>query len=162
ETFLLHDSVRNNLLWAKPDASELELRTALEMAAAGFVDQLSKGMDTVIGDRGVRVSGGERQRLALARALLRRPDLLILDEATSSLDAENQARIQAAIQQMQGQLTVVVIAHRLSTIQHADQIVVLDGGQIAETGCYHELAANRQGVLHALICADRGSAKLAG
>lgn len=131
ETFLFHDTVRANLLWANPSASEEELWNAIELAAAkNFVKKLPGGMDTVIGDRGIRLSGGERQRLALARALLRKPRLLLLDEATSALDAENEKHILDAIQSLHDQLTVVIIAHRESTVQCADQVILLENGSI--------------------------------
>ena len=107
------------------------LRQALERAAASFVFRLPQGMETVVGDAGVRLSGGERQRLALARALLKRPSLLILDEATSALDLENEARICEAIEGLHGDLTVVVIGHRLPNLRRADQVVVLEAGRIA-------------------------------
>jgi ATP-binding cassette subfamily C protein len=145
ETFLFHDTVRGNLLWARRDATEAELWTAIELAAAkAFVSALPHGLDTVLGDRGIRLSGGERQRIALARALLRKPTLLLLDEATSSLDTENEQRIQDAIEGLHGELTMVVIAHRLSTIRRADSIVVLDRGQVVEAGAW-ELLAQKQG-----------------
>ena len=109
DSFHFHDTVRANLLWARPEASEAELDEALEIAAAGFVARLPQGLDTVLGDRGVRLSGGERQRIALARALVRRPAMLILDEATSSLDSENERRVQDAIERLHGHLTILVI-----------------------------------------------------
>ena len=127
DSFHFHDTVRANLLWARPEASEAELQEALEVAAAGFVTRLPQGLDTVLGDRGVRLSGGERQRIALARALLRRPAMLILDEATSSLDSENERRVQDAIERLHGRLTILVITHRLTTVRLADSIHVLDG-----------------------------------
>jgi ATP-binding cassette subfamily C protein len=131
ETFLFHDTVRANLQWAQEDGDEEELWRVLQMAAAAdFVARLPQGLDTVVGDRGVRLSGGERQRLALARALLRRPALLLLDEATSSLDLENERRIQEALQRLRHDLTVVVIAHRASTIRGADRVVVLKAGRL--------------------------------
>ena len=155
ETFLFHDTIRSNLLWAQPDASGEELWRALRLAAAdGFVEQMPSGLDTVIGDRGVRLSGGERQRIALAQALLRKPSLLILDEATSSLDAENERCIQEAIEQLDGELTIVLIAHRLSTIRRADRIVVLDRGRVVETGDWGELAVRPNGRFRALVQAD--------
>lgn len=142
DTFLFHDTIRANLLWALPDAKDSDIRTALRLAAADeFVFRMSKGLDTVVGDRGVRLSGGERQRIALARALLRRPSLLLLDEATSSLDTESERRIQEAINHLHGELTIVIIAHRLSTIRRVDRIVVLDNGQVVEEGTWNELNA---------------------
>ncbi|MCP4756488.1 MAG: ABC transporter ATP-binding protein [Proteobacteria bacterium] len=140
DSFVFNDTVRNNLLWSRPDADETELWRILELAAAeDFVRGLPKGLDTFLGDRGVRLSGGERQRIALARALLRNPSLLLLDEATSSLDRENERKIQDAVEKLSGELTVVVIAHRLSTIRRADKIVVLEGGRIVEEGSWQEL-----------------------
>jgi ATP-binding cassette subfamily C protein len=155
ETFLFHDSVRANLLWARPDATERDLRAALETAAAaGFVDRLPQGLDTVLGDRGVRLSGGERQRLALARALLRQPTLLILDEATSHLDSENERRVQDAIDRLQGHLTILVITHRLSTIRMADVIHVLEHGRIVEAGDWDALVNHDKGRFRALCQAQ--------
>jgi ATP-binding cassette subfamily C protein len=144
DTFLFHDTVRANLLWAWPEATDEDLRRALRMAAAAsFVEALPEGLDTVIGDRGSRLSGGERQRLSLARALLRDPKLLILDEATSSLDFENERQIQKAIAQLHHRVTIVVITHRLSTIRGADMIYVMDRGRIAESGTWEELNLQR-------------------
>jgi ATP-binding cassette subfamily C protein len=143
EVFLFHDSIRNNLLWGAPDASEADLRLALERAAADFVFRLPQGLDTVVGDGGIRLSGGERQRLALARALLKRPSLLILDEATSALDLENEARVREAIEKLHGDLTVVVIGHRLPTLEHADQVIVLDAGRVAAQGDWAEIMADK-------------------
>lgn len=155
ETFLFHDTIRSNLLWAQPDASGEDLWRALRLAAAdGFVAQTPNGLDTVIGDRGVRLSGGERQRIALAQALLRKPSLLLLDEATSSLDAENERCIQEAIEQLDGELTIILIAHRLSTIRRSDRIVVLDRGHVVETGNWGELAVRPNGRFRALVQAD--------
>lgn len=148
ETFLFHDSIRNNLLWANPNASEEELNKALKLAAAEtFVSKLPQGLDTVVGDRGIRLSGGERQRIALARALLAKPLLLILDEATSALDTEHERQIQQAIENLQGELTIIIIAHRLSTIQHADQIVVIEDGRVIEKGTWDELMLNQESKL---------------
>jgi ATP-binding cassette subfamily C protein len=145
-TFLFNESVRDNLLLAKPDASEAELYEALELAAANdFVRKLPDGLNTLVGERGANLSGGERQRLALARALLRRPKLLILDEATSSLDVENEQHIQRALEKLRGQLTLLIIAHRLSTISSADIIYVLDKGQLIEQGSWHHLVHQTDG-----------------
>ncbi len=135
----LHDTVRAHLLWARPEAEESEIWQALRRAAADFVRRLPQGLETEIGERGVRLSGGERQRLALARALLIRPKLLILDEATSNLDVDNERRIQVALAELRGQMTIVTIAHRPSSIRNADQIVVVEDGRIVECGSWEEL-----------------------
>ncbi|BDZ71685.1 hypothetical protein GCM10025861_22020 [Methanobacterium petrolearium] len=113
---------------------------ALKLAAAyDFVYRLPEGLDTIIGDRGVRLSGGERQRLALARALLRNPSLLIMDEATSNLDSDNEKKIIKAIDDLHGDITILMIAHRLSTIKNADYIYLVDNGTILESGTWDEL-----------------------
>ena len=140
DTFLFHDTIRANLLWAEPAATEEMMMQALQRASADdFVRALGAGLDTVLGDRGVLVSQGERQRLALARAFLRHSSLLILDEATNSLDSDNEARVLGAIEGMRGELTVILIAHRLSTIRWADLIYVIDGGTVVESGDWDSL-----------------------
>ena len=151
ETLLFHDTILANLRWANPDASEDDVWRAITMAAAeDFIKALPEGLNTILGDRGVLVSGGERQRLSLARALLRRPRLLILDEATSSLDSENERRIQDAIEQLHEQITIVIITHRLSTIRNADVIHVLDHGELVESGSWDELLSRRTSRLASL------------
>jgi ATP-binding cassette subfamily C protein len=146
DTFLFHDTVRENLLWARPGASDGEIHEALRLAAAeDFVSGLPEGMETVLGDRGVRLSGGERQRLALARALLRKPSLLILDEATSNLDSENERRIQGAIDELHGSMTILIITHRLFTTRSADVIYVLEQGRSVESGDLDTLLARERG-----------------
>ena len=142
DNFLLNDTVRENLLWFNPGVNEENIHAALTHAAArDFVERLPQGLDTLLGDRGVRLSGGERQRIALARALLMKPQLLILDEATSSLDAENEKRIQKSIEALHGNLTIAIVAHRLTTIRNADQIIVIDNGEVVETGTWEELVS---------------------
>ncbi|HYW08676.1 MAG TPA: ABC transporter ATP-binding protein, partial [Longimicrobium sp.] len=146
DTLLFHDSVLANVRWAHPAATDEEVWTALRDAAAdGFVAALSEGLHTVIGDRGVRLSGGERQRLALARALLRRPALLILDEATSALDVENERRIRAAIDRLHGKTTILIITHRLASVHDADTIHVFEAGSIIESGDWTTLLATPGG-----------------
>ena len=145
DTVLFHDTVRANLLWARPDATPEEVDDALRAAAADFVAALPQGLDTIIGDRGVRLSGGERQRLALARALLRRPALLILDEATSALDPESERRILDAVEGLHGRTTILLITHRLATVRTADVIHVLDAGVVVESGRWSELASRHGG-----------------
>jgi ATP-binding cassette subfamily C protein len=146
DTFLFHDTVRANLLWARPDASEAEVREALRIAAADeFVARLPQGLDTVVGDRGAALSQGERQRIAIARAILRRPRLLVLDEATNSLDSQNEARILDALARMSGAVTTVLIAHRLSTLRWADLIYVVEDGRVVESGDWASLSARLDG-----------------
>jgi ATP-binding cassette subfamily C protein len=141
DTVLFHDTVRANLRWAKPEASEQEMRESLSLAAAEFVFELPQGLDTTVGDRGMLLSHGQRQRIALARALLRKPGLLILDEATSSLDLDNEKRILDAIEHLQGRTTVLLIAHRVSAIQRAEMIYVIDNGSVAELGDWQSLSS---------------------
>lgn len=139
---LFHDSLRANLLYARPDAAEVELRDALGGAQIlGMVDTLPDGLDTVVGERGYRLSGGEKQRVAIARLLLKAPDVVVLDEATAHLDSESEVAVQAALKTALAGRTSIVIAHRLSTIRDADQILVVDGGTIVERGCHDELLA---------------------
>ena len=145
DTFLFHDSIRANLLLVRPEASEAELVEALTAASADFVIALPDGLDTVVGDRGVRLSGGERQRIALARAILRRPALLVLDEATSALDPENERVIQEAIARMAGKQTLLVIAHRLASVRGADAIYVMERGRVVESGAWDELVRRPAG-----------------
>jgi ATP-binding cassette, subfamily C, bacterial len=148
--FLFHDTIRRNMLWACPSARDTDIWNSLQTAAAStFVARLPEGLDTIVGDRGIRLSGGERQRLALARALLLQPSLLILDEATSALDSANEGQILEAVARLHGQLTILLITHRLSTVRQADAIHVLSGGRIVESGTWMELTA-RDGAFRAL------------
>ncbi len=156
ETFLFHDTVRANLLWASPSSTDEAIWRALtQAAAADFVRSLPQGLDTVVGDRGLTLSGGERQRLSLARALLREPKVLILDEATSSLDSENERRIQDAIDSLHEQVTIIVITHRLSTIRNADLIYVMEQGQVRESGSWATLVG-RTGSRFRALCEAQG------
>ena len=140
ETFLFNGSIRENLLFGNPKASEAELEEALTAAfAIGFVRKLPGGLDSKVGERGVKLSVGEKQRLSIARALLKDPPILVLDEATASVDTETEREIQAALQRLLLGRTSFVIAHRLSTIRQADQILVLDEGEIVERGTHDEL-----------------------
>jgi ATP-binding cassette subfamily C protein len=141
DTVLFHDTVRANLSWANPDASEQEMKESLTLAAAEFVFELPQGLDTTVGDRGMLLSHGQRQRIALARALLRKPGLLILDEATSSLDFDNEKRILDAIERLKGRATVLLIAHRVSAIQRADIIYLIENGSVAESGDWQTLSS---------------------
>ena len=155
DPLLFHASVRDNLLWSFNRASEQDLWKSLERAnAAEFVKQLPQGIDTLVGDRGTRISGGQRQRIALARALLRQPDLLILDEATSSLDSESERLIQQSIERFAQGATILVIAHRLSTVAKADRVYVLREGRVVEEGSFAELGARPGGVLSAMRVAQ--------
>ena len=142
DTFLFNTTVRENLLYGKPDAAEEEMIAAARAAYAHeFIQQLPQGYDTEIGERGVKLSGGQKQRLALARAILADPRILILDEATSSVDAEAEYLIQQALDEVMKGRTSLVIAHRLSTIRNADKIIALEEGRIREVGDHHELLA---------------------
>jgi ATP-binding cassette subfamily C protein len=155
ETSLFHLSIRENLLWARPDAKEAEIWRALEQAAATeFVRALPEQLETIVGERGILLSQGERQRLALARAMLRRPAILILDEATNSLDSDNEARVLGALEAQRGELTVLMIAHRLSTIRWADLIHVMENGALVESGGWEELSARRESRFRALCDAQ--------
>jgi subfamily B ATP-binding cassette protein MsbA len=140
ETILFNDTIRNNILYGKPDASQQEIEEAAKMAYAhDFIRYLPLGYDTIIGDRGMKLSGGERQRIAIARALLKNPPILILDEATSQLDTESERIVQEALNRLIHGRTTFVIAHRLSTVKNAHLIVVLDKGRIVEQGTHEEL-----------------------
>ncbi|QIV86433.1 ABC transporter ATP-binding protein [Glutamicibacter mishrai] len=142
ESYLLHDTVRANLLWAAPEATEEQLWKALEAAQiADLIRGLPLGIDTEVGQRGHRFSGGEQQRLAIARTMLREPKVLVLDEATSALDTVTEALVQQALDELAVGRTTLLIAHRLSTVMRADHIVVLEDGKIAEAGTFDELVS---------------------
>jgi ATP-binding cassette, subfamily B, bacterial MsbA len=140
ETILFNDTVRNNVAYGQPHVTEESVIEAAKAALAhDFIMRLPEGYDTMIGERGLRLSGGERQRIAIARALLKNAPILILDEATSSLDTESESLVQGALQNLISGRTVFVIAHRLTTVRHADRIVVLEGGRIADSGTHEDL-----------------------
>ena len=143
DVYLFNASVRDNIAYGRPGATDAEVEAAARLADADtFIGALPEGYATVVGDRGVRLSGGQRQRITLARALVRDPDLLILDEATNALDSQSERLIQTALDRFARGRTVVVIAHRLATVERADHVVVLDGGRVAETGTPAELRAH--------------------
>jgi ATP-binding cassette subfamily B protein len=150
ETYLFHDTIRTNLTYAKMDATQAEIESAARAANIhNFIMDLSEGYDTIVGERGYRLSGGEKQRIALARVILKDPRILVLDEATSHLDSESEALIQEALKHVMAGRTSIVIAHRLSTILAADLILVMDRGKIVERGTHNELL--EQGGLYAQL-----------
>jgi ATP-binding cassette subfamily B protein len=157
ETYLFHATIRENLRFAKPDASDEELEGAARAAQIhDLIASLPDGYDTVVGERGYRFSGGEKQRIAIARTVLRNPPILVLDEATSALDTETERAVQAELDQLAEGRTTIAIAHRLSTVRHADEIVVLDRGRVVERGTHAELLA--RGGRYAALAARAGEA----
>jgi subfamily B ATP-binding cassette protein MsbA len=157
ETVVFNDTVSANIAYGRPSASESEVIAAARAAHAhGFIAQLPEGYQTMLGERGTRLSGGQRQRIAIARAILRDPPILILDEATSSLDSESERLVQDALLRLMRDRTVLVIAHRLATIRHANLILVIDDGQIAERGTHDELLA-RDGLYRRLCQGQFGA-----
>jgi ATP-binding cassette, subfamily B, bacterial MsbA len=140
DCYLFHDTVYNNILYGKPDASPEDVYQAAKMAHAhSFITQMEEGYDSILGHRGMRLSGGQRQRIALARALIRKPRVLILDEATSALDSESEQMIRESLQQLHHKMTIIIIAHRIATIKEADSIIFIEQGKIVEQGTHNEL-----------------------
>jgi ATP-binding cassette, subfamily B, bacterial len=144
DAHMFHETIRGNLLYARPDATDAELWGAVDAAHIGdLVRQLPDGLDTLVGDRGYRMSGGEKQRLAIARLLLKAPSIVVLDEATAHLDSESEVAVQRALKNALVGRTSLVIAHRLSTVREADQILVIDDGRVVEQGTHESLIAAR-------------------
>ncbi|MEY3425342.1 MAG: hypothetical protein RL679_700, partial [Bacteroidota bacterium] len=144
DDFLYEGTIRENILFPRPDATEEQLLAAVNGAYVNqFTDKFEEGLETVIGERGVKLSGGQRQRISIARALLANPKVIILDEATSNLDTESESFIQKSLQELMKDRTTFVIAHRLSTIQKADQILVIEEGKIVESGKHDALIAKK-------------------
>jgi ABC-type multidrug transport system fused ATPase/permease subunit len=147
EVLLFGGSIRENIEYGKPGATEEEIIQAARQAnAMEFISNFPEGLNTLVGERGVQLSGGQRQRIAIARAILKDPAILILDEATSSLDSESERLVQEALQKLMEGRTSIIIAHRLSTIHIADNIIVIDKGEVKETGSHEELLKIKDGI----------------
>lgn len=155
ENILFSDSVRENILMGNPNASDEDMIAAAKAANAhDFIMGLPEGYDTPVGERGVKLSGGQKQRVAIARVFLKNPPILILDEATSALDLESEALIQESLDRLAHNRTTLIVAHRLSTITHADQIIVIDHGELKERGTHKELMT-KQGIYHDLFTVQK-------
>jgi ABC-type multidrug transport system fused ATPase/permease subunit len=152
EVLLFGGSIRENIAYGRPWASEMAIREVARQAnALSFIEAFPEGLDTIVGDRGVKLSGGQRQRVAIARAILKDPVLLILDEATSALDSQSERLVQDALETLMKNRTTLIIAHRLSTIRHVDTIFVLQEGDIIESGSYDELEHKEGGAFRQLL-----------
>jgi ABC-type multidrug transport system fused ATPase/permease subunit len=145
DVILFGGTIRENILYGKPEASLEEVREAAHKAnALEFIDRFPDGLDTIVGERGITLSGGQRQRIAIARAVLKDPAILILDEATSSLDSESERLVQDALDQLMQGRTSFVVAHRLATVRKADKILVIDGGKVAESGTHNQASISNE------------------
>jgi ATP-binding cassette subfamily C protein len=145
ETILFHASIRENLTLVQPSVSDAEIKIAAQRAHAyDFIQALPKGLDTIIGDQGVKLSGGQRQRLGIARALLGNPVLLLLDEAMSALDGQSETEVLRALEELRGQMGILLVAHRLAAARTADVICVFDTGRVVETGSWNELMSRKK------------------
>ena len=157
DTVLFNDTIEYNIRYGKPDATAAEVREAARLAQIdGFIMTLPQGYDSLVGERGLKLSGGEKQRVAIARTILKAPPILMLDEATSALDSHTEKEIQDALERVARERTSLVIAHRLSTVVHADNIIVLDQGEIVEQGTHLELLARRRALCEPVGAAARG------
>ncbi len=147
DVILFGGTIKENIAYGKPNATDEEILVAAKQAnALNFIESFPEKMETIVGERGIKLSGGQRQRIAIARALLKNPSILILDEATSSLDSESEKLVQEALEILMEGRTSIIIAHRLSTIRSADQILVIDNGIISEQGTHLELIALENGI----------------
>jgi ABC-type multidrug transport system fused ATPase/permease subunit len=152
EVLLFGGTLRENISYGKLEASENEIIQAAKKANAwGFISRFPEGLDTIVGERGVKLSGGQRQRIAIARAILKDPGILLLDEATSSLDAESEREVQVALDTLMEKRTTIIIAHRLSTIRNVDKILVINNGEIQESGKHDDLIRNTDGMYNHLL-----------
>ena len=162
DIFLFHGTVRENIAYGAPGASEAELIEAARVAEADeFIRGLPEGYDTIVGERGQKLSGGQWQRISIARAILKDPPVLVLDEATSAVDNETEAAIQRSLARVSRGRTTIIVAHRLSTVRHADRIYTLDGGAISEVGTHDELLSG-DGLYATLWRVQTGEAVVAG
>lgn len=152
DTFLFNMSIKDNLLWVNEKASDEEIINALRLSnSLDFIENMPNGINTFVGDRGIKLSGGQKQRISLARAILVNPDILVLDEATSSLDTYSEKLIQESIEKFSNSMTIIIIAHRLSTVKKADNIVILGKGLIIEKGDVNKLIGKNNSVFNKLL-----------